>query len=342
MAIIREGATAVITLPKFPDRQIRDYVLKRYDLQPVIDRAIAQSWSGNKKAKRKAQYPPHPYKPTILVSENAIGFDSRGELMFLYLKTIKGKPAISQRVRDRALMGFLKMDFRSCNRSSRPELRGAVAFNGPDGDVEAGEINTGWVHLGRAFEIGASIKNPKTHRRYIENLKQKQHLLPLLRAIDGIFATALPEAFARQNTKIEWKHRHGVSPFSTLTFLRSASSAVHLDARNGTGSLACMTTVDTRTPYSGGAFCFVEYGVEIRVKPGELLIAATPYHWHCNLTPVKGRKYSMICYFKDALQRKRNLKCADCGNDFSGVPKRKPRCPTCLGNRPKRKTERSS
>lgn len=134
MAIIRKGATATVTQPKFPARQIRDYKLKRYDLQPVIDRKIVQSWSGNKKAKRKAQHVSQAmptYAPTT-VSENAIGFDSRGELMFLYLKTIKGKKPISQRVRDRALTGFLKMEFKSCNKSSRPELRGAVAFNGPN------------------------------------------------------------------------------------------------------------------------------------------------------------------------------------------------------------------
>ena len=340
MAIIRKpgSKTATITQPKFPQRQITRYNLRPYFLKPVIPRATAKSWSGNNrtpnKAAKRAKYPPHGYKPTTLISQNAMGFDSQGELMFLYLQTIDGKPAISRRVQSRALTGLLNMHqqnlFRPCNKSGRPELREAIECNGPNAPVVAGEINLGWMHLGRVFEIGSKYKT------YQQTLNQKHHLLPLLRAIDGIFAEALPEAFARQNTKIKWAHRHGFSPFSTLTLLRSAPSAVHVDGRNGAGSFACMTTVRGPQGYTGGTFCFVEFGVQIRVQPGELLIAATPFHWHCNLTRVKGLKFSIVCYFKDALQRKRQQTCALCGKNFTSIPMRMPRCPKCLADRSKK------
>lgn len=65
-----------------------------------------------------------------------------------------------------------------------------------------------------------------------------------------------------------------------------------------------MTTIKPPSGSKGGEFCFVEYGVQIGVAPGDLLIAATPKHWHCNLSPVIGTKYSIICYFKDALRKK--------------------------------------
>lgn len=312
--------------------------ITRYDLQPMIPRAQAKSWSGNNKTATKpakrAQYPPPSYKPKLLISENAVGYDARGELMFLYLRTIKGEPTISQRVRSRALTGLLNLHqqnlFKPCNKSNRPELREAITFNGTNASVIAGEINAGWVHLGREIDIGSSYKT------YQQVLKQKHHLIPMLRRIDAVFANVLPTEFARQNTKIKWLHRLGFSPFSTLTLLRSAPSAVHVDGRNGAGSLACMTTVKGQQSYNGGAFCLVEYGVEIRVQPGELLIAATPFHWHCNLTPVSGLKFSVIAYFKDALQRKRDQKCSICGKTFLGIPKRKPRCPECLEDRGKK------
>jgi hypothetical protein len=311
---------------------IDKYDLRPYYLTPVIPRALAKSWSGHnktaKRAEKRAEYPPKDYKPTHFVSQNAIGFDEHGDLMFLYLQTIKGEPAISQRVRSRALTGLLNLHkknlFRPCDESYRPELREAIEKNGPNAPVVAGEINTGWMHLLKAFEIGAKYKT------YPQLLNQKHHLLPMLKAIDGIFATTLPSVFARHNRKIKYAHRHGLSPFSTLTLLRSAPSAVHLDGRNGAGSLACMTTVRGPQKCTGGEFCFVQYGVQISVQPGHLLIAGTPFHWHCNLSAVNGLKFSVIAYFKDALQRKREQICSICGTTYIGIPKQKPRCPQCL------------
>jgi hypothetical protein len=63
-----------------------------------------------------------------------------------------------------------------------------------------------------------------------------------------------------------------------------------------------MTSIqDPTAPYSGGAFCFVEYGVQIAVRPGDFLIASTPTDWHANLTRVVGEKYSVVAYFKQVL-----------------------------------------
>jgi len=345
MPIVRKGRTATITLPTWTVHIIKKYNLQRYDLTPVIARETAQSWSADKKLKRKSQYvfdADRSYKETKLrpvISGNAIGFDERGDTIFLYLKNINGKKVISKRVRNKALQGFKKMEFAPCTRSGRKELKGAQAFNNRKGGTFAGEYNTGWMHLGGIFKIGHDRTKNKEKRRIAKHNDKlvAEYMLPLLRTMSHIYARTLPKAFGTQNVKIRSEHRHGETPFSTLTFLQSAPAAVHLDARNGAGSLACMTTVDTPKKYKGGAFCFVEYGVEIRVTPGDLLIAATPFHWHANLTPVEGEKYSIICYFKDALQRKRKIPCSECGVEFLGFPNRKkPRCPKCLEDRSKK------
>jgi len=58
-----------------------------------------------------------------------------------------------------------------------------------------------------------------------------------------------------------------------------------------------MTTV-RGTEYEGGVFCLPEYGLKIPVQPGDVLIALTAREWHCNLTPVRGTKYSIVCYYQ--------------------------------------------
>ena len=156
------------------------------------------------------------------------------------------------------------------------------------------------MHLRREFKLKQSA----------EVERHSSSLYKLLDAMAAIYAEKLPRYFRIPNMRIKEKHRHGFTPFTTLTFLKSAPAAVHLDARNGADSLACMTTVADPDPakmYSGGAFCFIEYGVEIQVKPGDLLIGATPKNWHCNLSPVQRLKYSVIAYSKKALRRNNPL-----------------------------------
>ena len=91
-------------------------------------------------------------------------------------------------------------------------------------------------------------------------------------ADDGdVFQQALPGILRQQNPHVPAPFRHGLSIFTNLTILQSACSAIHKDTPNGKG-FACMTTVEGpgRT-YSGGTFCFVDFGVTIAVKPGDLL-----------------------------------------------------------------------
>jgi len=268
------------------------------NLVPVLTKQECKDLCGHRKTKRapwsrKSQYVTlaHTnYKPQTTIQGNAIGWDSKGNLMFLYLQNV-----IPGDMRNTAFAAFEKMQFRSCNKSGRLELKGAVAFNGHK-NPEAAEINTGYMHLAREFKI----KQSAVAEPYMKDVVR------LLDTMSDIYARVLPRYWRIPNMRIQKKHRHGFTPFTTLTFLRSAPASVHLDARNGADSMACMTSLANPNPanlYSGGAFCFIEYGVEIRVRPGDLLIGATPKNWHCNLSPVQGLKYSVIAYSKKALRR---------------------------------------
>jgi hypothetical protein len=121
------------------------------------------------------------------------------------------------------------------------------------------------------------------------------------------FALVLPKLFGHHNAKVRPPFRLcGTVPFSSLTLLRSAPAAVHVD-HNGKKMYACMTSVAPDDPpkYSGGTFCLAQYGLAFAVRPGDLLIAATSEHEHCNLSPVIGEKYSVIAYVKNIITNKR-------------------------------------
>ena len=108
---------------------------------------------------------------------------------------------------------------------------------------------------------------------------------------------------------IQQELRHFVTSFSNVTLLRSCPAAIHKDqgnARKNQTSFTCLTSVGRRDKkgevvFSGGTFCLIEYGIKIPVRPGDILIAQTTREWHCNVKPVKGVKYSIVCYYRRRL-----------------------------------------
>jgi hypothetical protein len=228
------------------------------------------------------------------VSDSTLGWNEKGQFLFLFLKDI-----IPQELQAHALTGLRWMRFVSTDKSNRTELKKANEFNRTKkgNETRAGELNFGYGERGRIFETTA------TQRQRI----QYGYVGPLLKALDNTFARSLPMMYRAANLKIPPEFRAaGITTFSSIAMLKSAPSAVHRDSGNG-NTLACMTSVAGATPYSGGAFCFLEYGVQIAVRPGDVLIATTPRDWHCNLTPVVGEKYSIVAYFRRSLANEKML-----------------------------------
>lgn len=260
--------------------------LQKLYLKHVLPADQAQKWH--------AQYVERA-DPTYLTSKiqhrvttSTLG-KCRGEVIFLFLKD-----AISPMDRAIARLGLDIMDFSPCDKSSsRPELRNAISYNQHENPV-AGECNPGWGTRG-------GIK------RKLDSLNNKAaipYLDPLLLTMGDVFQQTLPGILGKQNPDVPAPFRHGLSIFTNLTILQSACSAIHKDTPNGKG-FACLTTVQgPGKRYDGGVFCFVDFGVTIAVKPGDILIANTPDHWHCNIGAVTGVKFSVIGYFKRFLTGK--------------------------------------
>jgi hypothetical protein len=266
------------------------------------DAKIVKSWKGKYVRDEDTSFdPPHKF------TTDAIGFHPDGSLMFLFLKKV-----IPPGVQNEALMGLQKMKFKSTDKSNRKELKGANVFNlnliRDDYDRPVpypGKVTGGAGELNYGFYARHKID------QFTPTKKQNQAFVQcfsLLTYMSHVFANRLPRKFMEQNVGTPEEFRlAGFTPFSSVAILKSAPSAVHTDGRNG-NNFACMTSVeDPDDPYDGGAFCFVEFGVQIAVKPGDLLIASTPRDWHANLTPVKGTKYSIVCYFKKVLTHARLL-----------------------------------
>jgi hypothetical protein len=305
MPIVRNGTVAVITTPDWLTHIITKYQLQTYYLKPILPPKTAQNW----RAKYVEDADP-TYKTAKIVhaiTDSAIGWHEDGELLFLFLKG-----AIPQDVQSTALSGLQKMDFVECSDSKRPELKGAIEFNARSGQADpviAGELNVGFGARSYVYEL----KDTEANR---EALKL---LTPILDAMAGVFQRLVPKEFSLVNSEMQAKAADpvngraipvefrlgGTSPFSSAALLRSAPSAVHTDGRNGS-KLACMTSVAPGA-YTGGKFCFVDYGVTIGVRPGDVLIATTPRDWHCNLEPVVGEKYSVVAYFKKVIAHPRLL-----------------------------------
>lgn len=284
---------------------IKKYGLKLYSGRQhgaYRDAVTVKGWRGKYVRDVDASYnPPHKFKT------GAIGFHPDGSLMFLFLKNV-----IPQDIQDEALLGLKAMKFKTTDKSNRKELKGANNFNlspmRADYDKPVrypGTITGGAGELNYGFYARHKIDQFTPTKKQLVAFQQ---CFSLLTEMSNVFARNLPRKFMEQNVGTPAEFRlAGHTPFSSVAILKSAPSAVHTDARNG-NNFACMTSInDPNDPYDGGAFCFVEFGVQIAVRPGDLLIASTPRDWHANLTPVKGTKYSIVCYFKKVLTHPRLL-----------------------------------
>jgi hypothetical protein len=201
-------------------------------------------------------------------------------LAFIYLKGVVPKD-----IRSKALRGLEQMKFYN----SKSSLRAAVKKS------QGGYLEFGWR---AAFGKIAP---------YAPNKEQKaQYALvtPLVDFMDGVLAKCLPEYFRGQNLtkrrKAQMHRATKTSTFSSVTMLKSAPTSVHLDSNNSETGFTVLTTVGK---YTGGSFVLPQYGLEIPIKPGDVLIARTHREWHGNFKKVKGTRFSIIGYRRESLRK---------------------------------------
>ncbi len=226
------------------------------------------------------------------LTESTVLYYPNGDVMALFLKgdifksSRKELPAlIPESIRDQAFEGLSQIESSDVgfHKPHRRETRGAIRWN-PD----AKELVFGYTDVG-------SIEPTKAIRAQDEHY---QKILPLIRLMNGIYARVLPKQYveAGRHKLSREEFRQAGTSFTTVTVNRNCPTALHKDIRNHPGLIA-MTTVAAPST-TGGEFCFPQYALKVPVKPGNLLIAATSREWHCNLSPVVGLKFSVVCYRK--------------------------------------------
>jgi hypothetical protein len=270
-------------------------LIKNYQLQPIFlkkqplflkNPKQAQQWRNRYLDKVAPQYVASLPRP---LSMNAIGW-YEGEVVFVF---IRGK--IGPVLQNNAFDELEAIEFTPCKDSARAELKEAIRYNRHKKPL-ASEWNPG--HRTDNYS-GCDIVVSKHGK-----VEGYPHVEKLLQQMWGLFQITLPKKFAEPSTLCPEPFRIAGTGYTRLAVLKSAASAIHTDHANGPG-FGSMVTLSTFPRYTGGTFCFVEFGLQIKVQPGDILIANTPKHWHCNIGPIKGLKYSVVAYFKKLLSSQR-------------------------------------
>jgi hypothetical protein len=270
----------------FTEKRWFTALIKRHQMRPMFlkQKLPTTTAQGYRNLYLDKVDPAYTAKLARPLKMNAIGW-FEGKPVFILLRGQIG-PVIQKRAFDE--LEGIAAKFTSCNQSARPELKKAVGYN-QHKNPEAKEWNPGH----NATRHGTI--DPSKHGATVG-----PHVGKLLQTMWSIYQRTLPMHWLLPSMLCPDPLRLAGTGFGRLAVLKSAASAIHTDGANGTG-FACMTTLGSFPRYTGGTFCFVAFGVTIAVQPGDILIAATPQHLHCNVGPIKGLKYSIVAYFRKVL-----------------------------------------
>lgn len=238
------------------------------------------------------------YGATGTLTESTVMYYPNGDVMALFLKgdifksSRKALPALlPESIRNVAFDGLSQIEFSDTgfHEPRRPETKGAIDWNPDAKELVFGYTDSGSIELTNATK---------------DQIEHYEKVLPLIRLMNAIYARILPKEYVaagRHKTARPPFHpaghaefRAAGTTFTTVTVNRNLPTALHKDERNHPGLIA-MTTVAAPGTH-GGELCFPQYALKVPVKPGDLLIAATSREWHCNLSPVAGLKFSVVCY----------------------------------------------
>ena len=143
------------------------------------------------------------------------------------------------------------------------------------------------------------VKNPPKCRLTSftnKNFKQYKEVIPYVEKISNTLKEYLPHKYKIHCEYIANKPKIGDSVFTTLTINKNFQTAIHTDSgdlKSGIGVISCMGN------FKGGNFCFPNYGIQIELKPTDLLFCNVHKH-HCN-TPITGNRISVVSYIREKM-----------------------------------------
>jgi hypothetical protein len=245
----------------------------------------------------------------MTVTQDTECWDEQGRCVFVYLRGVI--PAKHRR--PAFLAADKKLKFNSTNVSQRAALKG----------VGGGELNFGWSDTPERIPKWLKqqlrpedLAKRNDFRLFAPTYQQREHWMkfePLVESMNRVFQKHLPSHWQTVDSRFTGRsdEHNTFEPsceamfrlfasvcFSTATLLKSAPSKLHKDSKNADAGLTCLTTLGK---FTGGSLLFPQYGLEIPVQPGDLIIAATHREWHCNVRKRIGTRYSLITYYRERL-----------------------------------------
>jgi len=219
------------------------------------------------------------------VTKDTVGYDGDAVAFVYFTPATARIPASDMCL---AESGLAQLDWNSTDESRRSALRGSGGW----------EMQFGWIEQCGVHQFVPTYKQADQYKK----------IWPLITRMDGTLARALPRTLRNQlllqrGTGFSLSATD-TSTISSITCLKNAPSSLHLDGNNAEAGMVVMATAGD---YVGGEFVLVEFGVEIAIPPGGILIAATHRYWHGNFKTVRGLRYSVLGYFREGLRGKTAL-----------------------------------
>jgi hypothetical protein len=146
--------------------------------------------------------------------------------------------------------------------------------------------------------LDISVRETRFTRDYPNEFLQ---MIPLIEQIDFYYKKLVPEKYKLQKAKAnKTPFRIGNSVFTTIT---TNITAVHTDKGDDIEGFGNLVVIEYGK-YTGGETCFIQYGIGVDVRTGDVLLMDV-HQAHANL-PIKlktndSKRLSIVCYLRTSI-----------------------------------------
>ena len=200
---------------------------------------------------------------------------------------------------------------------SKVIVRGVTASYLTADGVESNTNESNQVLSGIVGYFNATPRNPYCRTTAFSDQRLRRldiYAMPLIHAIDRLFASTVPERheaqsrFIRENRLREKGWVLGETAFSTITVNKDFRTAVHTDDGDYAPGFGNLTVIEgPHHKHAGGFLVFPRFRVAVDVREGDFL-AMDVHEWHGN-TELRSlaegddswERVSVVCYLRQAL-----------------------------------------
>jgi len=143
-----------------------------------------------------------------------------------------------------------------------------------------------------------SVREKRFNQDYYEQYKKT---LPLIKEIDRLYETHIPENYKKQKQKAnQTPFKIDGTSFTTITTNVNFTTTIHKDTGDDIEGFGNLTVIE-HGEYTGGETCLPQYGIGVDVRSTDILFMDV-HEWHGNL-PIKlissdAKRLSIVCYLR--------------------------------------------